>query len=45
MKNKQNGFLKSIILIVIALFLLSYFFHISPKTVFDWVVNVIRSVF
>ncbi len=36
MKNEQGGFLKLIIFIVIALFLMSYF-EISLSDVFNWV--------
>jgi len=35
MKNKQNGFLKIIIIIVIALVLLNYY-HISVYDAIDW---------
>ncbi|MFA5095171.1 MAG: hypothetical protein WC447_00705 [Candidatus Paceibacterota bacterium] len=43
-KNKQGGFLKLIILIVVILFLLSYF-HVSVSQAIDWVINTIKSVF
>ncbi len=44
MKNEQGGFLKLIIFIVIALFLLSYF-HVTVSQAVDWIVNVIKNVF
>ena len=43
-KNKQGGFLRLIILIVIILFLLSYF-HVTISQAIDWVINTIKSVF
>ena len=43
-KNEQGGFLKLIILIVVVLFLLSYF-HVSVSQAIDWIINTIKSVF
>jgi len=43
-KNRQGGFLKLIILIIVAVLILSYF-HISVREVFDWVVNAFQRVF
>ncbi|MEK7088910.1 MAG: hypothetical protein AAB913_02150 [Patescibacteria group bacterium] len=43
-KNKQSGFLKLIIFIIIALFLMKYF-KISISDVIDWVKILFNSVF
>jgi flagellar basal body-associated protein FliL len=43
-KNKKKGFLKLIILIVTALFLIRYF-HISFWDIIDWIKNLISHIF
>ena len=42
-KNKKAGFLKLIIIIVIALFLMSYF-KISLSDVLDWLKDLISNI-
>lgn len=42
-KNKQSGFLKLIIFIIIALFLIKYF-NISVSDVIDWFKALFNSV-
>lgn len=44
MKNKQHGFLKLIILIVIALFLLKYF-NVTGSDVINWLKDLITNAF
>lgn len=39
MKNEQGGFLKLIIFIIIALFLMKYF-DISVSDIIDWIKNI-----
>ncbi len=43
-KNKEGGFIKLIILIIIVLFLLSYF-HVTIGQAINWLVTTIKSVF
>jgi hypothetical protein len=43
-KNEKSGFLKLIILIVIALFLIKYF-KINLSDVIDWIKNLISYIF
>ncbi|MFA4975178.1 MAG: hypothetical protein WC839_01265 [Candidatus Paceibacterota bacterium] len=43
-KNKQKGFLKIIIIIVIALFLFKYF-NITISDVFNWIKTLFNTVF
>ena len=43
-KNKEGGFLKLIIFIVLALFLMKYF-KISISDVFNWIKGLLNSVF
>jgi len=43
-KNKTGGFLKFIIVIIIAVFLMSYF-NVSIRGFFDWFISAIRSIF
>ncbi len=44
LKNEQGGFLKLIILIIVALFLMKYF-KISLSDVFNWIKALFDSVF
>lgn len=43
-KNQKGGFLKLVILIVVALLLLKYL-HISLSDVFDWTVKLLNKIF
>jgi len=43
-KNEQSGFLKLIIFIIVALFLMKYF-KISVSDIIDWVKTLFDSVF
>lgn len=43
-KNKMGGFLKYIIIIIIAIVLLS-FFKITFREAVDWFINAVKSVF
>lgn len=43
-KNRQRGFLKIIIIIVIALFIFKYF-NITIVDVFNWIKTLFNSVF
>lgn len=45
MQKNQKGFLKLIILIIIALFVLSYVFDISVRSVIDWAINFLKNIF
>ncbi len=44
MKNKEGGFLQLIILIVVLFFVIKYF-HISASDVYDWFVTLIQTLF
>lgn len=44
LKNQKGGFVKLIILIVIVIFLMSYF-HVTFTGLFNWFVGVLKSVF
>jgi len=41
--NKQGGFLKIILLILVIVFLMSYF-HITVSGIFNWISNIFHSV-
>ncbi len=43
-KNSQGGFLKTIFLLVILFFIISYY-HISVSDVIHWLENFIRTIF
>ncbi|MFH1608712.1 MAG: hypothetical protein ABH951_01685 [Patescibacteria group bacterium] len=43
-KNKRGGFLKLILIIIVVVFLLSYF-HVTISGVFNWIVHAFQSVF
>lgn len=43
-KNKSKGFLQYIIIIVIAVFLMSYF-NITFREFVDWFITAIKSIF
>ncbi len=44
MKSEQDGFLKLIIFIIVALFLMKYF-KISLSDIFSWIKTLFNSVF
>lgn len=44
MKSKNKGFLQLIIVLVIAIFLLSYF-NVTIRDVWEWFVEAVREVF
>ena len=43
-KNKKSGFLQLIIIVVIAIFLMSYF-HVTIKDFIDWFIAAVKNVF
>lgn len=43
-KNKNGGIIKTILIIIVIVFLLAYF-HVTVSGVFNWTVNAFRSVF
>ncbi len=43
-KNKNGGIIKTILIIIVVVFLLAYF-HVTVSGVFNWIINAFRSVF
>lgn len=42
-KNKESGFLQLILIIIIVIFLLSYF-HVSVSQAIDWLKNLFNNI-
>lgn len=43
-KNEQSGFIKLIIFIIVALFLMKYF-GVSVSDIIDWIKNLFNNIF
>jgi len=43
-KNNKSGFLQLIIIIIIAIFIMSYF-HVTIKDFIDWFITAVKNVF
>lgn len=43
-QNKNKGFLQLIVVLVIAIFLMSYF-HVTARDVWEWFINALNNVF
>ena len=43
-KNKNKGFIELIIVIVVAIFLMSYF-HVTLSTAWNWFANALHNIF